>query len=334
MSISIRDTIPKGSFQIHMPYNMEQEGHALVTRDGWTLSCGGLDPFPDIVGPNGEEYVCSDGSIVPLQRIIERCQGAARIQAGGYISPKDERQDWKLVLPLASGQCCLIEHEGCLIAFNKSASPVIEYEGKEFRVFEGPIECPSNNLSEEHIGQLIDGKGILIATNVQLYDFLGRPVGPLLNYFMAPQTLGQITKEFNTRSGHAAADSVAQLRNVHGYDGAKIRHMLDLERAARIDVRELGKWHIPPIEILAGVSDMGGDIVSPHHIKGLLERFDFPEALYSALPRDYTGKDRKLLLAALHSTNQQLVNLDRSRFDPNWVSDKGMGIFLVRADPV
>lgn len=327
--MSIRDTIPAGSLDININCG---QGNVRLSRDGWSVLLGG-DEIPHVFGPDEKEYVYVDGCLVPRELIEKKSVNAGRIQVGSFITPKEGRTGWKMDIPLTSDQCGIFKYAGYTVAFNISASPVIEYEGKEFRVFEGPIEYPLSNLGDEYIGQLIDGKGILIATNVQLYDFLGRPVGPLLNYFMAPQTLGQIKPEFNHLSGFRAVDAIAQLRNVYGYDGAKIQDATDLFKAAITDVQELGKWHIPPVEILAGVSDMGGDIVNPHHIKRLLKRFDFSEARYLALLRGYQGEESSQCCVALDSSKGELVRLDASAISSGWKADKYVACPLARAEP-
>lgn len=86
--------------------------------------------------------------------------------------------------------------------------------------------------------------------------------------------------------GGISLDRIAALKNVYGHDGANIKNAHDCLLAAMMDISELGKWQLPPPEILAGVDvgayNLGNNGGQP--LKKIFDQLNFPGARYPSLP--------------------------------------------------
>lgn len=151
----------------------------------------------------------------------------------------------------------------------------------------------------------------MIARNVQFCDHYGTPVGPLFNCYMLPETFNQIRKRLGDDSGDISSDKIAALKNVYGHDGANIKSAHDCLLAAMMDISELGKWQLPPPEILAGVSVVAGR--GAHNLsddggqplKKIFDQLNFPGARYPSLPV-FEGGSREPDLVVLDSRNGEV----------------------------
>ena len=292
--MSIRDTIPAGSVSAEI---LGKVGNAVISRRGWNVQVKRW-AFPSVFGPDGREYIFSDGCLVPRQET--RAHGM-KIPVGDLVQKHwfDRYQGFNINQPLLPEQnyifvynvtsaACRVE---CGIAFNVAASPVIEVLEKGVHVFDTPNEYRSIDCSEADIGSTIEGEGVLIARNVQFCDHYDTPVGPLFNCYMLPETFNQMRKRLGDDSGGISLDRIAALKNVYGHDGANIiKNAHDCLLAAMMDISELGKWQLPPPEILAGVSvidgrcayNLGDDGGQP--LKKIFDQLNFPGARYPSLP--------------------------------------------------
>lgn len=322
--MSIESTIPDNSIHIDLHCG---RGNACISRRGWTVEFG--NPFdPPVVRFGSDTYSYVDGSLVPRRLLEDRSWGCASIQVGAYLQPAENRTGWAATLPLPFDQCALFSYGDYRIAFNMAASPTIVWNNREFRVFEELPTFPLSALGDDDRGQMIDGKGVLIAPRVQLRDYAGRPVGPLLNYFAAPQTLGRINEQFNSLSGKQVVEVISQLRDVGGHDGAQIEDVFDLMNAAMCDVSELGKWHLSPIELLTGI-----------FAKENLDRaaansnpVDWPHGRYVGLLKDSPQPEHSPRIG-LNSASCQTFPLRGGLRSSGFHADCSVSAILVRAEP-
>ncbi len=326
--MGIEETIPLQSVQIRLHCG---RGVARVSRDGWSVEFG--NPYePPLVRFGQDQYSYVDGRLVPCRLLEEKSQGRASIQVGVEHQPAEDRTGWNMDLPLLPHQCAIIEYSDYCAAFNVAASPTILWKGREFRVFDELLDCPPSTLGINDIGKMIDGKGVLVAPRIQLRDFSGHPVGPLLNYFAAPQSLGQIHEKFNNLSGKQITQAIPELKNVYGHDGVEIANIYDLMNAAMCDVSQLGKWHLAPLELLAGRSCSDANISNPHHMMGMLDQkvsdVHWPHGRYVALVEsDYSNG------MAFNSSSRRTARLVATAWTKGWLADDNVSALLVRAEP-
>lgn len=128
-------------------------------------------------------------------------------------------------------------------------------------------------LKNLRLGYKAGDKGIFVGT-WQPKDRDGKSLGKTFNVFAAPTDLDPPdTSGSNCRQFVEAAEELGKRRNWHGHDGIKLGSDTALYNALK-DGSAVGKWFIPPRELLHG-KDVDGKVVRDQHLYGLQNEGDF-----------------------------------------------------------
>jgi hypothetical protein len=122
------------------------------------------------------------------------------------------------------------------------------------------------------LGKLIPGKGIFMG-QWEPKDRDGKPIGQKFNVFAAPTDLTGADGERACLTYNDAVKAVGQLRNWHGHDGWMIENDTALYKVLESG-DGIGKWFIPPRELLCG-KDVDGNVVRGEHLYKLRNEGDF-----------------------------------------------------------
>jgi hypothetical protein len=126
--------------------------------------------------------------------------------------------------------------------------------------------------STPRIGQMIAGKGIFAGVWTP-EDRDGQSLGKKFSVFAAPEDLTDGSGKKLVATFRDAAKRITALRNWHGHDGGDFANDTALYKGLA-DGSAIGKWFIPPLELLLG-TDLDGNFVRPDNLYTNKNKGDF-----------------------------------------------------------
>lgn len=116
------------------------------------------------------------------------------------------------------------------------------------------------------IGERVDGKGIYFGT-WSPRDTNGQRLNQIFDVYAAPQDLTDKKGKKLLMNFDAASKYVSGLQDWHGHNGSGLQTEQAIHESIRArNFEELGKWFIPPIDLINGQNGKGRN-VSLHNLK-------------------------------------------------------------------
>lgn len=125
------------------------------------------------------------------------------------------------------------------------------------RKVDGAPAVVLHRLNETDIGQMIQTdnvqKGILLDPYFRFYDpKRGGVVGPVFNYFAAPQDTCFLDRSGKLATYNEDIHRIANLTDVCGHDGILLLNDAAIYDVAKNDPTKLASWHMPTLPLVNG----------------------------------------------------------------------------------
>ena len=125
--------------------------------------------------------------------------------------------------------------------------------GRDHCVISGAPAINLGDLNDTDIGQEIEGKGILLDPYFRFYDpKRGGVVGPVFNYFAAPQDTCFLDRSGKLATYNEDIHRIANLTDVCGHDGILLLNDAAIYDVAKNDPTKLASWHMPTLPLVNG----------------------------------------------------------------------------------
>jgi hypothetical protein len=153
-------------------------------------------------------------------------------------------------------------------------------EAKARAEVEAEAAAEAEAIRNPQIGQLIKSKGIFMGP-WEPKDRNGTSLGKKFNVFASFHDLTNASGKSAILKFKEAAEQVAGLRNWNGHDGGDFENDTALHNALK-DGSAVGKWFIPPLELLYG-KDANEKLVRPgNNLYELRDTGDFKGTFFAA----------------------------------------------------
>lgn len=236
--------------------------------------------------------------------------------------------DQKTHLSLQSGAEVVVTRDDWRIEFNAHAkAPVISCNGQVFIFAEGEGQrAPAfllRRLNATDIGQMIETdsvqQGILLAPAFQHLNRQGKRIGPVFDYFAAPQDTRFLDGSERLAAYYKDITAIASLKNVCGHSGILLRHDEDIYAAAESDPARLAQWHMPTLPLVngrnIGINHVNINNMYAHKDTGAFGGTFSTEVASSGYPTHFYWSatlfryDNALLIHQIHDFSQCRTNL-------------------------
>lgn len=193
----------------------------------------------------------------------------------------------EIELPLLPSQAAVVTRAGVTAHFNAAGQLQVTHNGQTITVYdeESGLLLPAHitndkpidgapavvlrRLNKTDIGQMIETdnvqKGILLAPEFQHLNREGKRVGPVFDYFAAPEDTRFLdcSKQLNTCNNDI--QRIADLEEVCGRRGILLPNDAAIYDAAENDPAKLALWHMGTLPLVNG-RNIGSDKVNPNNM--------------------------------------------------------------------